>query len=233
MVEENVWSLAKVEESVAGPARLSRFHVKQLFGEFDHTIDLNLESRITAVIAPNGSGKTVCLRLINAFFRRQWSTFSTTQYDCIEYDFADGKRVRIIKTENLEPEDDNSSVGITLAVSCPGEETVHWVPRLQDEQRTRISQVERYLPFVTRVGTNRWTHDHTAQSYTLHELLQTFREHLPMSLRSGLYPGEPKSLKSLIDLIDCHLIETQRPLIIPEGDRYSDRRAAAVRDQRH
>ena len=45
--------------------RLQHFAVERLFDEFDYDVPLNPVGRITALIAPNGSGKTACLRLRN------------------------------------------------------------------------------------------------------------------------------------------------------------------------
>src|SRR3546814_11340361 len=75
------------------PVRLSSFKVEGLFGEFNHYIPLSDASRITALIGPNGMGKTACLRLINALFRRQWSVFSTTEFDRVEYLRSEERRV--------------------------------------------------------------------------------------------------------------------------------------------
>src|SRR5216684_5748063 len=56
--------------------RLVYFEVKGLFQEFTYRIPINTEKRVTAIIAPNGSGKTICLRLINSLFQQQWSFFA-------------------------------------------------------------------------------------------------------------------------------------------------------------
>jgi predicted ATP-binding protein involved in virulence len=54
-------------------SRLSEFRVEGLFGLYDHRIALNLEDRITIIIGPNGRGKTVCLKIIEALFRNRYA----------------------------------------------------------------------------------------------------------------------------------------------------------------
>jgi predicted ATP-binding protein involved in virulence len=66
------------EADARGTTRLSAFRVERLFNEFDYYIPFNTHEHITAILAPNGSGKTVCLRLINALFKRQWSLLNRT-----------------------------------------------------------------------------------------------------------------------------------------------------------
>jgi predicted ATP-binding protein involved in virulence len=74
-----------------GPTRLSNFEVYGLFGQFDYKIPVKLEQRITAIIAPNGSGKTICLRLINALFARKWSFFAGVEFGRVEFHFTSGQ----------------------------------------------------------------------------------------------------------------------------------------------
>lgn len=77
--------------------RLTSFRVEKLFGEFDHVIPLNSEERVTALIGPNGLGKTACLRLISGLFRNQWSLFAGTQFSIVEFTFSDQRRLLITK----------------------------------------------------------------------------------------------------------------------------------------
>ena len=74
--------------------------------------------------------------------------------------------------------------------------------------------VERYLPFLTRRGSEHWTHDDTGETYTLPDILENFGDRLPEPFKDQLYGSIPARLKALIGEIDCHLIETQRLLII-------------------
>ena len=47
---------------------ISNIGVYGLFDRFDHDIPLKGEERITIMIGPNGFGKTMILRIINALF---------------------------------------------------------------------------------------------------------------------------------------------------------------------
>ena len=78
--------------------RLTSFNVDRLFHEFSPRIPLNLNEHITAVIGPNGRGKTVCLRLINALFRRQWYYFSSVAFSRVEYSFSTRETVEVFKS---------------------------------------------------------------------------------------------------------------------------------------
>ena len=134
-------------------ARLAEFRVSRLFNEFDYVIPLRIDERITAVIAPNGSGKTVCLRLINALFRRQWSVFKSTEFRRACYYFNDGRTVEVTKEPAGEADENKPSVslGVNFRIS-PSAETlfdeseVTWSPQLTEVQRSRIPIFERFIP---------------------------------------------------------------------------------------
>ena len=61
-------SIDKMTDST--PLRIKRIEVEGLFGLYHHVIDLNLEDRVTILHGPNGVGKTVLLRMINAIFNK-------------------------------------------------------------------------------------------------------------------------------------------------------------------
>lgn len=58
-----------VDGKVFGGFRLSYFSVVKLFDEFTYQIPLNNNKHVTAIIAPIGMGKTLCLRMIDGFFQ--------------------------------------------------------------------------------------------------------------------------------------------------------------------
>lgn len=196
------------------PVRLSSFKVQGLFGEFNHFIPLSEKSRITALIGPNGMGKTACLRLINALFRRQWSVFSTTEFEEVEYLFSEGTRVAVRHgAVDDGPDEPSLSTGIVVETFRKGILTDTWSPKLTDGPSSRFGRIDSYLPFLTRTGSRTWTHDLTRQTFTLQEVIETFTDQLPEPLLSSLNAKPSLVLNELIGQIDCHLIETQRLLV--------------------
>lgn len=197
-----------------GPVRLKSFRVKGLFGEFNHFIPLSYQSRITALIGPNGMGKTACLRLINALFRRQWSVFSTTEYTEIEYFFSDGARVRVRRGAVDDTQDETSvASGVVIDLFRVGVFTETWSPKLSDTPGSRVGRIESYLPFLTRTGPRTWVHDVTRQTFNLQEVVETYGDQIPETILSTFSAKPSLALNELIGQIDCHLIETQRLLV--------------------
>jgi hypothetical protein len=55
------------------------------------------KSEITAIIAPNGHGKTVCLKLIEALFAEHYEFFLGVDFSRIVFEFTEGQVVTITK----------------------------------------------------------------------------------------------------------------------------------------
>ncbi len=203
--------------------RLSRFRVSGLFGEFDHDIPFNDSERITALIGPNGLGKTVCLRLINALFRKHWSVLSSTDFREIEYEFSDGSVVIVSHRPSGSSDTDVSdALGIEFRTTISGADDIEpWFPRVTEDMPGKLSRIESYIPYITRIGPRSWVHDVTRQTYSLQELMETFGDQFPDHIARTLSSNPPAKLNELISRIDCHLIETQRLLVFSadEGRR--------------
>lgn len=211
--------------------RLAQFEVRGLFGQFTHKIPINRSDRITAIIAPNGSGKTLCLRLINALFAKRWSVFAEVDFESAIFKFESGVRVHVKKdAKSSEAEDATAGMGVQFELfGLTGQKNLEWRPGGIDPKSIRLP-IERYIPFLTRRGLNNFIHDYTGASYTLQEAVELFGHHLPETLRASLYGEVPRELASLITRIDCRLIETQRLLILrSDGDDY--RRGAGEQSQ--
>ncbi len=200
--------------------RLIEFSVDGLFGEFDHRIPFSEAGRVTSLIGPNGMGKTACLRLINALFRRNWSVFQTTEFSSISYHFNDGSTVSVEPLRVSDSETDTSdTLGITFSTNRPELDTPHiWTPRnIEDAGRGR--SVESYLPFLRRINPKLWMDELTGSPINLQEIAESYGDRIPEHVRGSLIerPGGP--LSDLCEQIDCHLIETQR-LLVFAPDQY-------------
>lgn len=218
----------KKDKEASGPRRLSYFKVSKLFGEYDYFIPLNVDERITAIIAPNGYGKTLCLRMIDSIFCGRWSVFVENSYLEIEYSFTDGSKIIINKDNKKDDPDIATTIGIKItAISSDGVKSAPWKPKAVDGKATY--NIERHLPFLTRMGVNLWTHDHSGEAYTVQQVVENFGDSLPRHIVESLFGKVPPAISSLIDGVDCHLIETQRLLVMQNGSESRDFRIGARR----
>lgn len=218
--------------NVSATRRLSSFKVSNLFGEYNYYIPLNTDERITAIIAPNGYGKTLCLRMIDSLFSSRWSVFVEYTYSEIEFVFTDGSKIVISKDNRRDDPDIATTIGIRVIVISPdGTKSMPWKPRAIDGKTSY--QLERYLPFLTRVAPSVWTHDQTGEAYTLQQVVENFSDNLPEHIVESVFGKIPPAVIGLISKIDCHLIETQRLLVMHKNPdnrdfRMGTRRPASV-----
>lgn len=200
--------------------RLIEFQIERLFDEFDYRIPLNIQDHVTAIIAPNGTGKTLCLRMIAALFEQKWSIFADNIFSKILYKFTEGIKVEIDKKLADDSNSPNTENRLSLRIiirNSDGDLIDEWSPRLGNPRH--LMQVERYVPFLTRIGQNVWRHDNTGESYTISEVIEAFGDSFPEPIRSNLFGRTSETLTAITSQIDCHLIETQRLLILrDEGE---------------
>ena len=91
------------------PMRIKTIEVKGLFGRFNHTVNLNLEERVTILHGPNGVGKTVLLKMVQAALTKASGIAHSFRFDDFAVEGTKGEKLRINSelifrsTENFGP----------------------------------------------------------------------------------------------------------------------------------
>ena len=94
----------KSDGTQSGFLRLKRIEVDELFGLYSHVINLHLHDHITIIHGPNGVGKTVLLRMIDALFQGHLSHFRQIPFSRFLIQFHDGSTITINKTSSAAAE---------------------------------------------------------------------------------------------------------------------------------
>src|SRR5580693_1588522 len=100
--------------------RLNEFRIDGLFGLYSHVIPLNNKERITIIIGPNGRGKTVCLKCIEALFRGRYGYFATVPFRSADFLFSGGEQITVRRAVPDQPAE--SSKEIEFELNAPGQE---------------------------------------------------------------------------------------------------------------
>ena len=179
--------------------------MKRLFGLYDHRIKLNLDDRITIIIGPNGRGKTVCLKIVEAFFRNRYRYIADIPFRLATFYFTGGEIVVLHRRDDA----------MEFSMKAPDRELLTWSPGIVDERLTR--EVRRYIPPQWRqIGPDVWEDQTDGEELTFLEL--TGRYPVPPKLAAALEGSAPDDFRALIGGVDCHLIETQRLLVLSAGE---------------
>jgi predicted ATP-binding protein involved in virulence len=204
-------------------ARLSEFRVDQLFGLYSHQIAMRTDERITAIIGPNGRGKTVCLKMIEALFTRNFSYFLNTNFAEALYSFTDGQTVRIRKVKlppapSPRPQAVSPDARETVQIdySSPGSDVKVWHPINVGAMARRLRRGgTRVAPFLVQFGPDIFHDERTGETLSSNEAIARYAQYFPNSFFEGAQKDEPEGFRTLITGIKCHLIETQRLLVLP------------------
>ena len=85
--------------------RLERVEVDGLFGIYNHQIQLKLGERVTLLHGPNGVGKTIVLRMIDAMLKARFDYFRTIPFEKFVLAFDDSSTVILTRTNNFNEKD--------------------------------------------------------------------------------------------------------------------------------
>lgn len=81
--------------------KLKRIEVRELFGDYNYKIELNMEEMITILHAPNGYGKTTILRLIKAIIEGDMQLIDEIPFKQIELIFDNSDKIKICKEDTF------------------------------------------------------------------------------------------------------------------------------------
>lgn len=197
------------------PIRLAKFEIEKLFDLYSHVITFSLEGGITIIIGPNGRGKTVCLKFIEALFQKKFGFFSDISFNSAVFTFTDGAKIRLDATadEGVDGRDGGPARSVRFVVSSCDQNDVVWVPSLIDNALMR--EIRRHIPAGWRqLGSSRWIDETDGEEIDTEEMIERYR--LPPKIAGSMRLEMPAEFTRLIDQIDCHLIETQRLLVFPQ-----------------
>jgi predicted ATPase len=188
--------------------RLIKFEIDGLYGRFNHSIELNKEDRITILTAPNGFGKTAVINIIYGFFSTNFEAISKHDFSSAILTFDTGDVVKMAphRTELPGLSEDGRAVLQVSTASAAGD-VVPWQfdPRFDPEEL----RIDRFLPYIEKVSGG-YVDVRTSRFLNYYEVQEEFQDELPSRFRT-LTPLPPH-LRSIIDSVECHLIETQRLL---------------------
>jgi energy-coupling factor transporter ATP-binding protein EcfA2 len=207
---------------------LSSINVVGLFGMFDHVVDLNKKDGITIVTAPNGFGKTVLLRLTNAFFSGAYFEYVRVNFHLLTLEFDDGSKITI-EHDYLpgqkplfpasEPSKEERPTRVNLKLERPKLESQIWTVDLA--YAGPLSSIDRYVPNLDQIAPRLWEDSLSGRRLNLAEVVALYGDRLPHRTTAA----EPDWLAEFRKSIRCQFIETQRILKAPknrEEFRYRD-----------
>ena len=187
---------------------VEQIEVRGLFGLFDHTVPLNLDDRITIIHGPNGLGKTVLLRMLNAVFTGRYGVLRSVPFR--EFVVRLGAPSSQLIVRKAGPDTKRRGLGsdrVTLVYRANGDEREHNLPDIPSDYPP--DYIEHAIPGLDRVSRNLWRHIGSNEDLTLDEVLERFGDLVSPGL-VGKPQRTPDWLKALRDDVHVRFIDTQR-----------------------
>jgi predicted ATP-binding protein involved in virulence len=211
--------------------RIKRISVTNLFGMFNHIIDLNMNERITIIHGLNGVGKTAILRLVDAVINRQAPEILSIPFQEFKIEFDNNSYFVVSKNlENIDqiPEisiEEENQIEFIWHQRAKKNKTWNSVMKIEPSNLPfPISYIDRMIPELTRTGSRTWNYMPTGEMMTLDTVLARFGHRIPLPGRF-LKMGWPDWIDECLSGIQVRFVRAQRLLLLPsdiDEPRYRD-----------
>lgn len=203
--------------------KLKELRVFRLFDHFDHIINVNNEEKITIITAPNGYGKTIILKIIDAIFNANYRFLVALDFSTVEAKF-DNSILAISR------HGEKGSFTLEFQIAGNQDKYFRYDPSETREKGDEIplGEIDRFVPWLDRVGAREWADETTGRILDLDDVLQLYSDEIPFHI-SVHQKSLPEWLSELTEAVNIHLIQDQR-LILRSGFHRTRHRKARVID---
>lgn len=201
---------------------LKNIRVDGLFDRFTHEIPLNLADRITIIHGPNGFGKTMILRMLDAFFNYSHLSLAKIPFRELRLDFDDTTVVSVHRTlHELAGEQSEERATVEFTYSEPGKPSQSFTPKpLSPVEQVGfpVGMIEEIIPELDQVDRLEWRHRGTGAILSLEEVLDKYRDELPVDMRYRDLKA-PTWLRGIREAVPVRFINTERLYTTPTRRR--------------
>jgi len=226
---------------------IKKIEVLGLYDVFDHNVELKDEN-ITLILGENGLGKTIILKIVKAFFDKNYNELFTYPYKEIQITFDNGEIIKIEK--QVEEFDNNLIFKLWKKRGVKKPNQIFNLPISTYNRRPYSRKVRNYYEnyidihnytndieyllnrsgknLIERIGRERWIDHRYNEIYSTNEILLKFSDLLPDHLLKEINTSIPDWLTQKSDLFEPMLIETQR-LLYKSKEGESEYKSSVVR----
>ena len=186
--------------------RIENISVRGLFDRFDHDIPLDPRERIAIIYGPNGFGKTMILRIVNALFNSPIRSLGRMPFGEVCVDFDDGSRLDVVRdSDNHLPRLRMTSPTAGAMVFDPSSED------LQLEFPHASDANEDDAPSLRRVGYSLWRDIHSGELLDADEVLANYGDSPPLHVDVEDHESViPPWLRQVRAALPVRFIDTER-----------------------
>ena len=198
---------------------LSEIRVSGLFGRFNHEIVLPKDERVTIMIAPNGFGKTMILRIVDVLFNQGIRGLVRLPFHEVSVRFADESHLTVTRTVPLESTPKKSSPQISLAFNKDGNEETFSMPEFSPEEiEFPLGMIDDLIPVLDRISPRSWLNLETGEQLELEEVIERHGHELPIEFRTA--EGTPEWFNELQKRVSIRFVDVERLTHWPPDQDY-------------
>ena len=190
---------------------INALQVNGLFDNFDHDLRFPPNERLMIMIGPNGYGKTMTLRIIDALFNHSASRLVRLPFRRVAVSFDNGSALVVERGQQVDSLEDSLPIKISLLKE--DREPIEFCPsKPQIDSRSLdfpISAIDDLIPVLDRVGSRQWRNIQTDEILGLEDVLVTFEEELP-EIGESIASPIPEWLSNIKSSMPVRLIGTER-----------------------
>ena len=192
--------------------KISEFVVQGLFDRFDHHLRFNPNEHITIITSPNGYGKTMILRIINAMFNLPLRSLERIPFRHLEIGFEDGSKLQADRVPaGREPHRGSRRYQLSLTYSPRNELPEYFTPAdeiSEDDINFPVNAIEDIVPALDQVGPSEWLQLNTGKTLDLTDVVLEYGDQIPGKFQ--LPNATPEWFRDVRNSIPVRLVGTER-----------------------
>jgi predicted ATP-binding protein involved in virulence len=204
------------------PLRIRQIRIDGLFGLYNHCINLNLKERVTILHGPNGVGKTISLRIVEALLNGRPDILSQIPFSQISLDFTDNSKIILSPPSN----DEKSK----LTIQEPPSLIIELIDNknqcrkhplsLESEMITSAYELSANIKWLVPLVGIRWNDLNQRDELSASEVVHRYFTFLPKEKQLSIL-NRYNLISELQNKIKTYFIDTERLLCKTENQRSS------------
>ena len=186
---------------------LAKIEVKKLFGHYDHEITFDPGKPITIITAPNGYGKSVLLKIIDAIYTNDLSSLSRIKFEQVLLSLVDGSTVVIDSSDDNELTLNHNKDGGSQHHEWDHDRDLLVDSRSDVETSSLMKEISRF-PWLDRLDDTTWFDEREGEVISLSEVVHRYSKMNPTFQK--LIGAIPEWFRQITEATDVRLIQDQR-----------------------
>ena len=192
--------------------KINSLKIIGLFKRFNHDLKFRSDERIMIMTGPNGSGKTMTLRIIDMLFNQPLLRLASMPFREVLVSFDDGSNLVVARVVREEGQEERipSELMLTFQSISGGTKTFRVKAQIDPKElRFPVEAIEDIIPGLTQIGPRKWRDLRTGNVLALEDVVTLFGDELPQNV-GDLSPTSPEWLQDIRKSIAVHFIDTER-----------------------